>query len=85
MLDVIMVTPEDRAAADGLIPSRLISTPMKAKGAHPLTAHGIPHTATSNVAKARVRAKGAKIIVAANTRCDINHAFWRSGRYLIIL
>lgn len=80
-----MVTPEDRAAADGLIPSRLISTPMNANGAQPLMAHGMPLMATSRVAKARDRARGAQIIVVKNKTCDINHAFCRSGRNLAIL
>ena len=78
------MTPEERAAAGRPMPSRLISTPMNANGAQPLTAHGIPQMATSNVAKALDRAMGANIIVAANKRCDINHAFCRSGRTFVI-
>lgn len=64
--------------------SLLISTPMKAKGAQELTAQGIPQTATRPVAKARERAKGAMIIVAAKMKWDIHHVVWRSGRMAVI-
>jgi hypothetical protein len=79
---VIIVTPECEfgiAAAPPIV-SLLISTPINAKGAQPLIAHGIPHTATRKVANAREWARGAKIIVAANMICEINQAVWRSGR-----
>ena len=64
--------------------SLLISMPMKAKGAHELMAHGMPQMATRAVAKARERAKGAKIMVAANTKCDIHQVVCRFGRMAVI-
>src|SRR4051794_20494093 len=82
LAEVIIVTPECEfgiAAAPPIV-SLLISTPINAKGAQPLIAHGIPHTATRKVANAREWARGAKIIVAANMICEINQAVWRSGR-----
>lgn len=75
----------DRELADCGMARRLISTPIKANGAQQVTAHGIPQIATSKVAERRDRARGAKIMVAANMRCDINHAVCRSGRTLVIL
>lgn len=82
--DVIIVTPERRDAAEGPIASLLISTPMKEKGAQEVMAQGIPQRATRKVAKARDRASGAKIIVAANMTCEISHVIWRSGRIAVI-
>lgn len=64
--------------------SLLISMPMKANGAHELIAHGIPQMATRTVAKVRERAKGARIIVPAKTKCDIHHVVWRFGRIAVI-
>jgi hypothetical protein len=71
LADVIIVTPErvvDPAMTPPLpfIVSLLISTPMKANGAQPLIAHGMPQTATRKVANPREWASGAKIMVAAN-------------------
>ena len=63
----------------------LISTPMNANGAQPLTAQGIPQMATRKVATARERANGAKIMVAANMQWEINQATCRSGRMEVIL
>lgn len=82
--EVIMVTPE-RVEGGTFIASLLISTPMNANGAQPLTAQGIPQTATRKVATARERAKGAKIMVAANMQWEISQAIWRSGRIEVIL
>ncbi len=82
--DVIIVTPERRDACVGSIARRLISTPMNAKGAQQLTAHGMPQMATRKVATARERAKGAKIIVAANITWEISHVVCKSGRIRVI-
>ena len=81
---MIIVTPERREAWEGFIARRLISTPMNAKGAQQLTAQGMPQIATRKVAKARERARGAKIIVAAKTTWEISQVVWRSGRIFMI-
>ena len=68
-----MVTPE-RVDGGMFMASLLISTPMNENGAQPLTAQGMPQTATRKVAKARDRANGAKMRVAANMQWEISHA-----------
>ena len=87
LADVIIVTPDREDGIAGEYPpivSLLISTPIKANGAQPLIAQGIPHTATRKVAKARECARGAKIIVAANIMWEISQAVWRSGRIAVM-
>jgi hypothetical protein len=74
MIGVVRLLDEECAAR------RLISTPMKANGAHPLTAHGIPQMETRKVANRRDRVSGAKTMVSANIMCDIIHAVCKSGR-----
>lgn len=78
--EVIIVTPEERDDWEGFMASLLISMPMKVKGAQQVTAQGMPQRATRKVATARERAKGAKIMVAANMTWEISQVVWRSGR-----
>lgn len=74
-----MVTVVFRDDVEGMA-SRLISTPMNANGAQLVTAHGMPQMPTRSVANRTDFAKGANIIVTANTMCEIIQAVCRSGR-----
>ena len=61
---------------------RLISMPIKAKGAQQAIAQGMPQRETRTVAMPRERTKGARAMATANRICEYCHAFRRSGFFV---
>lgn len=79
----MIIVVVDRGVVGGSRASLLISTPIKANGAHPDIAHGMPATDTRNVANLKDRAIGAKTMVPANNRCERSQAVARLGRIFL--
>lgn len=83
-LEEVIIEAEGGGLLGFSMANLLISTPIKANGAQPEIAHGMPHMDTKKVATATDLANGANIMVAANMKCEISHAVCKSGRAVLI-